>query len=91
MPCENPVSIHCGNCGGNNIKADAYAEWNEEAQKWELANVFDDRFCDDCGHQVQAYEYPIIEQTAEQVAEEERAAAAEAMQDENRAYFEGGV
>ena len=56
MPDKAKFTIHCSNCGGQNIRADAYAEWKFERQEWELSNVFDARICDDCGHEVTAYE-----------------------------------
>jgi hypothetical protein len=27
---------------------DAWAEWDDQAQKWELKSVFDAAYCDDC-------------------------------------------
>lgn len=39
----------CANCGGTNVMRDAWAVWNEDAQDWELGNVFDHAHCDDCG------------------------------------------
>ncbi len=38
----------CRNCGSTNIKIDAWAEWNEETQEYELSQTFDDAFCEDC-------------------------------------------
>lgn len=39
----------CGDCGGTNVVADAYAAWNETLQAWEVDNVFDKgAYCDDC-------------------------------------------
>jgi rRNA maturation endonuclease Nob1 len=56
MSDDKPITIHCSNCGGQNVKADAYAEWSDESQAWELYAVFDERFCDDCGHSVSTYQ-----------------------------------
>lgn len=44
----NPISIICAACGSHNVKRDAWAEWNEETQAWELGTVFDAGHCDDC-------------------------------------------
>lgn len=50
IPCPNPaITVHCSVCDGTNVKRDAHAEWNDELQMWELSNVYDDAFCDDCG------------------------------------------
>lgn len=38
MKKEKPV---CANCGSDDVKADAYADWNIETQRWEVANIFD--------------------------------------------------
>ena len=61
MPYENPVTIHCCNCGSQNVRADAYAAWNPELQMWELSSSFDAQFCEDCGHEVAAEERTIAE------------------------------
>lgn len=57
-----PVTVHCSNCGGQTIRADAFAAWDAELQMWELAALFDQRFCDDCGHSVTTYEQALIEE-----------------------------
>ena len=67
MPDSNRFTIHCSNCGGQNIRADAYAEWNFERQEWELSNVFDARICDDCGHEVSVYE--VVEESGRRAAD----------------------
>lgn len=38
----------CAECGSENVVADAWAEWDEYAQDWVLANVFDYEFCQAC-------------------------------------------
>lgn len=38
----------CSTCGSTNVLADAWAEWCEIEQKWELQNVFDAAHCEDC-------------------------------------------
>ncbi len=35
---QHPV---CSHCQSPDVLADAYAEWNDEAQRWEAHNVFD--------------------------------------------------
>ena len=38
----------CAHCGGTNVMRDAWADWNEDTQDWELGNVYDAAHCDDC-------------------------------------------
>ena len=45
----SPILILCRACGSQNVRRDAYAEWDDEAQIWVLASVFDHGICDDCG------------------------------------------
>jgi len=42
------VRMICADCGSKNVRRDAWASWNEEKQDWQLHNVFDDVFCEDC-------------------------------------------
>jgi type II secretory ATPase GspE/PulE/Tfp pilus assembly ATPase PilB-like protein len=43
------VSKVCKYCGSENVSVDATARWNVDAQAWELAGLFDNSDCDDCG------------------------------------------
>lgn len=44
------VRMVCGTCGSDDVRADAYAEWNEELQQWEVSAVFDKgAVCEPCG------------------------------------------
>lgn len=42
------IKIICAVCRGENVKKDAWVEWNSDAGRWEVACVFDHAFCDDC-------------------------------------------
>lgn len=42
------ITIKCRSCGSTDVRRDAYAAWNDAAQVWELATVYDDGFCVDC-------------------------------------------
>lgn len=42
------LQILCGQCGSLNVRRDAWAMWNVETQKWELTDVLDQGYCDDC-------------------------------------------
>lgn len=66
MSLDQPIAICCSNCGGRKVRADAYAAWCDELQMWELASVFDQRFCEDCGHEVDTYELSLGHQSGEQ-------------------------
>lgn len=35
------VKYVCSECGSDDVLADAYAEWDEEHQRWELTDTFD--------------------------------------------------
>lgn len=49
MPMTKPARIaRCTTCGGGNVLRDAWACWSNEEQEWELAQVFDHAFCEDC-------------------------------------------
>ena len=39
----------CKHCGSENVSVDATARWNVDTQQWELAGLFDNSDCDDCG------------------------------------------
>ncbi|RYG90045.1 hypothetical protein EU803_15635 [Loktanella sp. IMCC34160] len=57
---DGPLRVCCETCGGTNVKRDAFAEWNEELQLWELADLFDKgSFCDDCGCETSLIEVAI--------------------------------
>lgn len=43
------VRVVCRACGSENVARDAWAEWDAEAQRWELASVFAAAVCHDCG------------------------------------------
>jgi hypothetical protein len=43
------IDYVCTHCGSNDVLVDAYAEWNVEAQRWEISNVFDKgHHCNNC-------------------------------------------
>ena len=48
MMGSQPVRKICKNCGGDNVRADAWAVWDVERQKWELGEIFQHTFCGDC-------------------------------------------
>jgi hypothetical protein len=42
------VRYVCETCGGDRLTKDATAEWDETAQRWDLAAVYDATTCADC-------------------------------------------
>lgn len=38
----------CTTCDSDNVMADAFASWDVDEQQWELANSFDDMYCEAC-------------------------------------------
>lgn len=46
MKKEKPI---CANCGSDDVKSDAYADWNIETQRWELTGTYDKgSYCERC-------------------------------------------
>jgi hypothetical protein len=56
---EERVIKYCAACGGQDVSRDATATWNKETQKWELAGVQDQGYCEDCGGEATISEAPI--------------------------------
>lgn len=48
MTVHSLVQIVCGCCGSNNVRRDAWAEWDIDTQSWVLGAVFDDGACENC-------------------------------------------
>ena len=38
----------CSFCGSENVKCDAWVAWSVTARSWEVVDVFDDGWCDEC-------------------------------------------
>lgn len=45
---NKPIKIVCGHCNSQNVRRDAWAEWDVAAQKWVLGAVFDHGHCEEC-------------------------------------------
>lgn len=56
---SSKVVIFCKTCGSTNVQRDAYAEWDTEAQKWELGHVFDQGYCSFCDGEASLGEAPL--------------------------------
>lgn len=55
---KQKVTKVCRHCGSENVSVDAAARWNVEAQQWEIAGLFDNSDCDDCGRETDIIEEP---------------------------------
>lgn len=54
-----PIKIVCSFCGSEDVRRDAYAEWDPDIQKWTLGTVFDQGYCEQCGGEASLDEEPI--------------------------------
>ncbi len=59
------IQILCENCGSTHVTRDAWAEWSEEKQEWQLGAVFDDGFCHKCGGNQTLIERPLLRVVSE--------------------------
>ncbi len=48
----------CSECGGENVRVDAWAEWDVQAQRWELHSSYDNTWCEDCECEVSIVDRP---------------------------------
>lgn len=55
--------MECRRCGGQNVRRDAWAEWDMDTQEWVLSNVFDEAACDDCEQSTTIREVRVDEET----------------------------
>lgn len=53
------IEIVCSECGGLDVLRDAWASWNPDTQQWELDNVFDVVWCNDCESNTSLSERPL--------------------------------
>jgi len=56
------IELYCDTCGSTNIGRDACAHWDVLKQKWVFTDVYDCRWCSDCGSEcIEEREYPELE------------------------------
>jgi hypothetical protein len=48
----------CATCGSENVRRDAWAEWDTDSQQWELASIYDHAFCFACDAETHLVEQP---------------------------------
>jgi len=54
------TQVVCAHCGSRNVVVDAYAQWDEEKQEFEVVQTFDKgAFCADCDDHTRVNEIPI--------------------------------
>jgi hypothetical protein len=54
------VKMVCAHCGSDDVRADAYAQWDVETQKWEIAQTFDKgAYCSKCDGETRIEERPL--------------------------------
>lgn len=51
LPHINPVEVICSSCGGDEVRKDAFAEWDTKLQQWTLNSTYDFTICDGCGEE----------------------------------------
>lgn len=44
----NKIDIVCRECGSQDVRRDAWAEWDVDSQEWVLADVYDYSYCLNC-------------------------------------------
>ena len=49
----------CHACGSDEVKFDAWAEWDEVDQKYELSQTFDEAFCENCAGETRVVDVQI--------------------------------
>lgn len=53
-------AVVCADCESDNIRRNAWAVWNEVTQEWELDDLHDEFYCQDC-EGTETKEVPIYE------------------------------
>ncbi|CAG7580571.1 MAG: hypothetical protein SLAVMIC_00481 [uncultured marine phage] len=56
---DQKVGYVCGECGSDDLRWDAWAEWNEDLQKMELLSTMDSCYCEPCGKETDQKEVNI--------------------------------
>ncbi len=52
------IKIVCATCGSEEVYRDAWAEWDEQSQRWVLGQTFDYAFCEKCEGDSKLLEVP---------------------------------
>lgn len=54
----NPVKKVCESCGSENVWKDANAQWSDARQEYELLDLFEPEYCNDCDAECTIIEEP---------------------------------
>ena len=54
------IDIVCRDCGGRNIRRDAWAVWDRDRQAWVLREIFNYGHCEDCDGESRISELPYV-------------------------------
>jgi hypothetical protein len=46
---EHKIEFICATCGSNDIEKDANVYWNTDLQKWDIASIYGEAYCRNCG------------------------------------------
>jgi hypothetical protein len=66
-PPKPPIKIVCARCKSERVLRDAWAGWDEDAQRWDLHNVFDHAFCENCDGDTRLLELPLAADDSREV------------------------
>ena len=54
------VKYVCRECNSDNVSVDAFVDWNEETQAWDLIRAtYDEANCHECGDSTKLNEVPL--------------------------------
>jgi hypothetical protein len=56
---ERRIRMVCKACGSALVTRDAWAEWNEGEQNWQLGAIYDYAFCHKCEVETRIEELPL--------------------------------
>jgi hypothetical protein len=58
------IKYVCKHCGSDNVGRDAFLEWNQETQKWEISDFMDREICFTCSDDTELVQATITEAEA---------------------------
>ena len=61
MSENQKVQMICSHCGSEEVKRDAWAEWDVEKQDWVLSSVYDNTYCEGCEEETTLSETLVVE------------------------------
>lgn len=61
MSTRPKVQVVCATCKSSDVRRDATASWDVEAQDWDLAGVQDQGYCESCARETTLVDVPLQE------------------------------